>query len=132
MVIGILQFDLFIDGACSLKDKRRVLASLKDRLHREHLCSVAEVGDPDVLNHARVGVALVGREGARVGQILDRICAKLRGLTDAQVGDIDRQILDGQDYGRTPTEMDLEPGVAASLRRELLERAGEAEEGQGA
>ena len=44
MVVGILQFELLVPGATSLKDKRRVVKSVKDRLHREHLVSVAEVG----------------------------------------------------------------------------------------
>ena len=43
MVVGILQIEVSIDGSTSLKDKRRVVSSLKDRLHREHQVSVAEV-----------------------------------------------------------------------------------------
>ena len=47
MVVGVLQVKLTIDWASSLKDKRRVVSSLKDRLHREHQVSVAEVGSLD-------------------------------------------------------------------------------------
>ena len=43
MIVGILQFELLIHHAESLKDKRRVVHSVKDKLHREHQVSVAEV-----------------------------------------------------------------------------------------
>jgi hypothetical protein len=129
MLIGILQFELFIDDARSLKDKRRVMSSLKDRLHREHLCSIAEVGDADALNHALLGLAIVGRDGGRIGETLDRITAKLRGLTEAEVGDIRRQILAGEDVG--PALGDDADALGAedpALRDELLRRANDGPE----
>lgn len=93
MVLGVLQFQVLIHGAESLKDKRRVVQSLKDRLHREHLCSIAEVGDPDLLNVATMALAIVTRDGRRAGEILDAVTAKLRELRDGELGEIDRQIL---------------------------------------
>lgn len=95
MVLGILQFELLIPDPESLKDKRRVVQSLKDRLHREHLCSVAEVGDADLMNLAVMGLAIVGRDGQRVGEVLDQISLKLRGLREAEVGEIHREIVRG-------------------------------------
>ena len=93
MVLGVLQFQVLVHGAESLKDKRRVVQSLKDKLHREHLCSVAEVGDPDLLNAATMALAVVTRDGQRAGEILDAITIKLRELRDGEVGEIDRQVL---------------------------------------
>jgi uncharacterized protein YlxP (DUF503 family) len=128
MVIGILQFDLFIHDARSIKDKRRVLNSLKDRLHRQHLCSVAEVGNPDLLNHARIGIALVSRDGAHAGKTLDRICAKLHALVDARVGDIDRQIIGAETHGPTLADLTAPDANDELLRRELLDYAADREE----
>lgn len=93
MVVAILQFELLIRGAGSLKDKRRVVLSLKDRLHREHQVSVAEVGLLDTMHAARMALALVTNDGRYAGQVLDRITAKLRALPDAQLGDCSREIL---------------------------------------
>lgn len=95
MVIGILQFELLIHGAQSLKDKRRVVNSVKDRFHREHLVSIAEVGRLDNPAIALLGLACVGREGKHVGEVLDKITARLRQLPDAELGDTARQILHG-------------------------------------
>lgn len=96
MVIGILQFELLIHDAESLKDKRRVVRSLKDRLHREHLVSVAEVAAQDRASLAVLGLALVGTDGRFVAQTLDRIVEKLRGMHDAELGDIHREVLQGE------------------------------------
>lgn len=124
MVVGILQFDVLIHAAESLKDKRRVVQSLKDRLHREHLCSLAEVGDPDVLNIARIGLAIVARDGRRAGEVLDAISLKLRALRDGEVGDVHRQIL--RDFREEGDASDNEAGPrpthappAAQPRRDL-------------
>ena len=71
MVIGILQVELTIDAADSLKDKRRVVKSLKDRLHREHQVSVAEVGTQDVHRTATLGMVVVSTEVPHCQGVLD-------------------------------------------------------------
>ena len=126
MVIGLLQFELLIHDSESLKDKRRVVRSLKDRLHREHMVSVAEVGALDKLNIAMLAVACVGREGARVGEVLDAITNKLRTLHDAEVGDVSRQIIHGSQIPEESPEDALAREEAEgrsneALRREMLE-----------
>lgn len=97
MVIGVLQFELLIHGAESIKDKRRIVRSLKDRLHREHQVSIAEVGMQDSMHVARMGLAVVTEDGKRAGQLLDGIMLKLRALHDAELGDCARQVLQPTD-----------------------------------
>jgi uncharacterized protein YlxP (DUF503 family) len=122
MVIGILQFELLIHGAQSLKDKRRVVLSVKDRLHREHQVSVAEVALQDNMSVARLGLALVGTDGRYVGQTLDRITAKLRALTDAELGDVSREVL--HDPQGDPEAPGARPEVVdGTLPPELLREA---------
>lgn len=122
MVLGILQFDLVIPGSESLKDKRRVVRSLKDRLHREHMVSIAEVGLQDTLNVARLGLALVGNEGAHVGQTLDKIVSKLTTLPDAQLGGMSRQVVHGMGGSDEPSATPI-PEHADEIDREMLDRA---------
>ncbi|MEZ6243685.1 MAG: DUF503 family protein [Phycisphaerales bacterium] len=119
MVVGVLQFELHVQGAESLKDKRRVVRSVRDRLHREHMVSVAEVGALDTLNLAVMGLAVVGNDGKRVADVLDKVSAKLRSLHDAELGATSRQIIVGEDSpGAIVDEMDAE-----ALAREMLARA---------
>lgn len=115
MVVGVLQFELLIHGCESIKDKRRVVASVKDRLHRAHQVSVAEVGLQDRMDAAAMALACVGTDGRRVGEVLDHVLIKLRALGDAELGDTSRQIFHARDL--PPPEDD--PEDDAALAREL-------------
>ena len=117
MVVGVLQFDLLIHGCESIKDKRRVVNSVKDRLHREHMVSVAEVALQDRMDAASMALACVGTDGRRVGDVLDRVSAKLHALGEAEVGDMSRQLIAAADL--PPPEDD--PEDDAALARELHE-----------
>jgi uncharacterized protein len=117
MVIGVLQFELLIHDCESLKDKRRVVASVKDRLHREHQVSVAEVAAQDTLNLAVLGLACVCSDGARAGQVLDQIAAKLRTVPGAELGSCTRQVIHGSQMPEPAAANDDD-----SLAREMLAR----------
>lgn len=78
MIVGLLQVELAIDGAQSLKDKRRVVVSLKDRLHREHQVAVAEVDHLENHQLAMLGMAMVSNEVSHCQSMLDRIVEKIR------------------------------------------------------
>lgn len=93
MIIATLQFELLIPQSESLKDKRRVVKSLKDRLHREHMISIAEVGALDMLNTAMLGVALVSNSAQHASGVLDRVVEKLKGTHDARLGEVRRSIV---------------------------------------
>lgn len=122
MIIGILQFELLIHGSESLKDKRRVVRSVKDRLHREHQVSVAEIATQDSLNVATLGLALVGSDGRRVGEVLDQITAKLRANPDAELGDTTRELLHGRagEMSAHAVEDSADDLVDDDLGRDLL------------
>lgn len=120
MVLGILQFELLIHDPESLKDKRRVVRSVKDRLHREHQVSVAEVAAQDMLNVAVLGLACVGTDGARVGEVLDHVTEKLRATPGAELGECTRQIIHGSQM-LAAAEADAD-NDDESLAREMLAR----------
>jgi len=62
-----------LPGCASLKEKRSVIRSLRDRLRGKFNVSVAETGFQDL--HARAGltVALVASDGRFAGSVLDKI-----------------------------------------------------------
>lgn len=118
MIIGILQFELIIHDAQSLKDKRRVVRSVKDRLHREHLVSIAEIAAQDNPSVAVLGLACVGADGRRIGQTLDRIVDKLRAVRDAELGAMRRELLHGRaddDHDQSDETADVD-----NLTRQML------------
>ena len=59
MPIATLTLELRIEGAHSLKDKRQVLRSLKDKLRGRFNVSVAELEQSDLWQRATVGVVSI-------------------------------------------------------------------------
>jgi uncharacterized protein YlxP (DUF503 family) len=59
MVISMLQFSIELHGVTSIKEKRHIVNSLKDRLRTKFRVSVAEVDLHDSLGFTQIGVALV-------------------------------------------------------------------------
>ena len=58
-MIAFLTLDLRIEAAQSLKDKRQVLRSLKDRLRASFNVSVAELDASNIWNSATIGVVSI-------------------------------------------------------------------------
>jgi uncharacterized protein YlxP (DUF503 family) len=59
MHIAFLTLELHIEAAQSLKDKRQVVRSLKDRLRTSFNVSVAELDPSDIWNRATIGVVSI-------------------------------------------------------------------------
>ncbi|MHC4605895.1 MAG: DUF503 domain-containing protein [Planctomycetota bacterium] len=78
MIIGTLRLRLFLRGAHSLKEKRRVVRSLKDHLSNKFRVAVAEVDHQDVWQTAELGVATVGSESRHVQSVLTKIVSYTR------------------------------------------------------
>jgi uncharacterized protein YlxP (DUF503 family) len=76
-VVGLLSVDLFISDALTLKDRRRVVKSLLDRLASRHNVAVADLG-PDRANQATLAVATVANDEAHVHRVLDAALRLIR------------------------------------------------------
>lgn len=85
MVVGLCTVELFISESRSLKDKRQVLHSLKDRLHEKFNLSVAEVDGRDLWQKAVLGMACVANEGGHVNQVLDQALNVIKGMPTVEV-----------------------------------------------
>ena len=93
MVVGVLRFRLTVFEALSLKDKRRVTKSLKDRLGERHNVSIAEVDDLDRRQAATFGVAMVANDRRFVQSALDRIVDEVRAFPRASLVDYEIELL---------------------------------------
>lgn len=119
MKIGILQFELEVPHARSLKDKRRVVKSLKDRLHREHMVAVAEVGALEVWNRAMLGLVCVAADGAYLRSVMSRVVDKLVALPDAVLAAWSMDVLDAE-QSLPETDEDGRPLWTPGERRDAL------------
>ena len=80
MSIGVLQLSLFIPQANSLKSKRQILKSLKDRIRHKFNVSVAEINCLDKWQRATLAVACVSSDKRLVNSVLSKVIT----LVDAQ------------------------------------------------
>jgi uncharacterized protein YlxP (DUF503 family) len=70
IVIALLTLDIHIPHAHSLKDKRMILRSLKDRLRAKFNVSVAEVDHQDLWQRAMVSAVTVGSDEVFLQKVL--------------------------------------------------------------
>jgi len=87
VTIGALQLDLLIPGAQSLKDKRRVIKSLKERLHNRFNCSVAEIDFQDTWRRSRLAVCIIGNDVRHVNSQLSSVVAYVAANSAAELAD---------------------------------------------
>ncbi|TAJ08233.1 MAG: DUF503 domain-containing protein [Nitrospirae bacterium] len=80
MIVGLCTVELYIPDAHSLKAKRQVLLSLKDRLRDKFNVSVAEVDEQDLWQKAVLGIVCVANEGKHVNQVLDQAVNVIRSV----------------------------------------------------
>jgi uncharacterized protein YlxP (DUF503 family) len=80
MHVGVLQLELSITDAMSLKDKRRVVLSLKDRIAHGHNVSIAEVGALDEHRRSILGVAMVSNDARYVEGALSKLVDFVRAV----------------------------------------------------
>jgi len=85
MIVGLCTVELFIPESQSLKDKRQVLLSLKDRLREKFNLSVAEVDGQDLWQKAVLGFACVANEGRYVNQVLDQALNVIRSVPAVEI-----------------------------------------------
>ena len=78
MIVGTLKIRLVLRESHSLKDKRRVLRSLKDTLSNKFNISVAETDEQDVWQTAEIGVAAVGNDTPFVQSVLTNVVNYVR------------------------------------------------------
>ncbi len=87
MVVGVIAWELEIVGAQSLKEKRSVVKSLKDRLHDRFNVSVAETGHQDVWQRAELTACLVAGERRHADSVLESLDRFVAGEPRARIID---------------------------------------------
>jgi uncharacterized protein YlxP (DUF503 family) len=76
MPVGLLTLELHIPDAQSLKDKRQVLRSLKDKLRRDFNVAVAELEHHDTWQRSVVGIVTISNEEKHVREMLQKVLAE--------------------------------------------------------
>jgi hypothetical protein len=73
MPVGLLTIELHIPDAQSLKDKRQLLRSLKDKLRRDFNVAVAELEHHDTWQRSIVGIVTISNEEKHLREVLQKV-----------------------------------------------------------
>ena len=93
MVVGICTVELLIPESQSLKDKRQVLHSVKDRLRGKFNLSIAEVDGQDLWQKAVLGMACVANDGGYVEQVLEQALNVIKSMPTIEIVRVHRELL---------------------------------------
>jgi len=89
----LLEIRLALRESFSLKDKRRILRSLKDRLRHDFNVSVAEVDGLDMVQSGTLAVAQVSTDSRYVRGSLEKVLEVVKREREAQLTHYDIEIL---------------------------------------
>ena len=85
MVVGVCRLSLFFADNRSLKEKRQGLRRVIDRVRAKYNVAVAEVGQQESWQRARVGLVVVSNDGEHAQSMLDKITGFVEHLFVAQI-----------------------------------------------
>lgn len=72
MVVVVAELDLYLLESGSLKDKRQVINSIKERLRGRFNLSVAEVDHQDLWQRCGLGLAVVSSDGGHAHEVMNK------------------------------------------------------------
>jgi uncharacterized protein YlxP (DUF503 family) len=78
LLVGLSRFELHLPHARSLKEKRKVVKGVVERLHERYRVSVMESGFHDLHQRAEVAVAYLAGSNSEI----ERMAAEMRRLVD--------------------------------------------------
>ena len=93
MIIGLVTARISIPDAMSLKDKRSVTRSLKDRILNKMNVSVAEIGDTDSWKFSELAFVTVGATSETVQGRISELMKRLRSNPRFVLLDVNTEML---------------------------------------
>ena len=93
MFIGSATFYLSIDWANSLKDKRRCMKSIMDKMKNKFNISVAEIEENDNHNIGVIGFACVSNSKTHAEKTIDTVLRFAQANTEGELYSIEIEII---------------------------------------
>jgi uncharacterized protein YlxP (DUF503 family) len=93
MIIGTGTLTFRIHGCRSLKEKRSVVKAIVSRIHNNFNISIAEVGDNDMHQQAKIGFALVGNSKQIINSKIDKILNLADNINAAEFVDSQMEVI---------------------------------------
>lgn len=97
MIVGISVFELHLPESRSLKDKRRVVKSMIDRVHQRYRVSIAETGFQDLHQRAEIAIAVViSGSDTEMENLMEQVRNLVESDPEVYLTRWDPQILEGE------------------------------------
>jgi len=93
MAVGLLTLEIHIPDSRSLKDKRQVLRSLKDRLRARFNVAVAELDHQESWQRAQVGIVSLSNDAAHLEQSLRAVLSEAEKILGRDLASHDLEML---------------------------------------
>ena len=93
MVVAVYTIVLLIPESQSLKDKRRTLMQLRDKITRKFNVSMAELDDHNLWQKSTLGIACLANEQRYVNQVLDQVMNTIYQLPRIEVVDCRKEFM---------------------------------------
>ena len=93
VVVGTLTVELFIFESRTLKDKRRILKSILDKVRSRFNVSIAEVDSHDMWQRSVLGIACVSNQVAHVQSVLSSVEKFISHQRDAEIISLHTEII---------------------------------------
>jgi uncharacterized protein YlxP (DUF503 family) len=87
VIVGLITWELHLGACQSLKEKRQIVKSLKDRLHQRFNVSVAETDHHDLWQRAELSAAVVSTDRRHAEQVLQEVDRLVAGADGARIMD---------------------------------------------
>jgi uncharacterized protein len=97
MYVGISVFELHLPSSRSLKDKRRVVKGLIEKLHQRFRLSIVESDFHDLHQRAEIGLAAVAVSESDLDRILEEVRVIVDTVPEVYLTRWEPQILEGAD-----------------------------------
>jgi uncharacterized protein YlxP (DUF503 family) len=94
MIVGVVNFELHLPESRSLKDKRRVIKSLIDRIFQRYRVSIAETGFHELHQRAEISIAVVTQKEADMQKLMEHIRDLLDSVPEAYLTRWEPQLLE--------------------------------------
>ncbi len=82
MIVGIYTFELYLPHSHSLKEKRKIINMIRDRIKSRFNVSIAEVGFFDLWQRTMFGIAIINNEK----KIIDNTFSNIIDTIEEKVG----------------------------------------------
>ncbi len=85
MIVGLLTLDIHLPYSHSLKEKRKRMLRIKDRLKNKYNVAFAELDFQDKLQRTRIGIVTLNSQKKIIEQMFQKIILEFQELIDGEI-----------------------------------------------